>query len=828
MTNDFQRRIEIISPRLRVAPLFAPAQRLGLDNPPWDESRGRYLIVRLSPFRDASRSTGHLFVHKMLRVALGQAAFIDFAFFPAKADRSELDGAGLPWLFGIDGRRPSTDYDAVFVSCSYALELINLPLLLLKAGLPLRASARRADDWPIIIMGGSAARLAQSAVFPDGDSFVDGIFFGEGEAGGVELFRALAATNGQRRSERLTAMEHAAASFWAANSGGPWQDRAILSARARVADAPLVLDSYPLLNGEEAATARLQISWGCPSFCSFCFESWERKPYRELPYDRIMETAARLKRDCGASAVDVYSFNFNAHTDALRLILDLHRIFDRVNLMSQRADLLARTPGMIACELAAEKRSFTIGVEGISAGMRAYYSKGLGDADLRNLILALLREKIRELKLFFIVAGVETETDLAEFAEFCAELRSWTNERHPGLRAIFSFGYLVRMPLTPLGSETPIFDKRVFDPIVASIRASVETAGFEFRLASDWDEYVVDQLLVAGGHENAFALEDAARAGCAFDLRIEGDVVGRLRRVSTTAGYAFTFVRPAVAPEFLDSAREDARARIDRGSCLGDSGGICRACGACADEAERRFILDHRVAPAPGFALADKIRETVREKRRAQPLFFAACLPDELAGADDAFLAAWLLRGIYRGADLPADRILRADEALRSAPAWRDRLGGAFTGKAVIAVRNVGLSDQEAIRVANALTALTGERAARLVDFAPGNIVGLEVQVAFPEQDAVKAVGRVRAWLEGLRIAATERKTHDGRWYDIAPKDKKKRIIEGVELHGNILGIRGGAKLDLSGLFPDPVSRAASRVRIVSIAPLDEIAIDAV
>jgi len=48
---------------------------------------------------------------------------------------------------------------------------------------------------------------------------------------------------------------------------------------------------------------------------------------------------------------------------------------------------------MLECELAAEKRSFTIGVEGISEGMWALYAKGLSSQDLWKLIERLFKEK---------------------------------------------------------------------------------------------------------------------------------------------------------------------------------------------------------------------------------------------------------------------------------------------------------------------------------------------------------------------------------------------------------------------------------------------------
>ena len=131
-----------------------------------------------------------------------------------------------------------------------------------------------------------------------------------------------------------------------------------------------------------ADTVRLEISRGCPAFCTFCHEAWERRPYREIPAAAALAAARRLARETGATTVEVSAFNFNTHREMAVIVDGLHRIFDRVNFMSQRADVLARHSWMLPLELAAEKRSFTVGVEGISQRMRHFYAKGLTEAEL--------------------------------------------------------------------------------------------------------------------------------------------------------------------------------------------------------------------------------------------------------------------------------------------------------------------------------------------------------------------------------------------------------------------------------------------------------------
>ena len=104
---------------------------------------------------------------------------------------------GIPPLIGVQSLHSVEDFDLVLFSNAYTLELINLPYLLLRCGqmasggLPLWSSQRGAEG-PILILGGSNAMASQAIVRADGDSLVDGIFFGEGEGRVGKLVSILA------------------------------------------------------------------------------------------------------------------------------------------------------------------------------------------------------------------------------------------------------------------------------------------------------------------------------------------------------------------------------------------------------------------------------------------------------------------------------------------------------------------------------------------------------------------------------------------------------------------------------------------------------------
>ncbi|MCX7007573.1 MAG: hypothetical protein NTY53_10065, partial [Kiritimatiellaeota bacterium] len=569
--------------RLQQANLYWPRSPEVAGNPAWAATKFRALIVRLSSFRDVDRSTPHLFLADAVR-RVAPEAFVDFAFFPPSRDRALLREHDVPWLTGIFSHRSAEEFDIVLISNAYTLELFNLPALLLGSGIPPWARDRT-GRWPPFILGGSNAMASQAILDTDGGSFADAIFFGEGEeqveklivrlsaqvgaakpcrenslqsfaapiqlgpspsavtdrhysnpspVGGAFQPRELQPTQPPTREQELpptrpdllNALNNSIPGLWLT---GRWPEQPIPKATVQNPNAAQLPVRAPLLNSGEAGTARLQINYGCPAFCTFCFEGYDRKPYREVAAADLLEAARELKRASGAEALELFSFNFNTHGELLALLPELNRLFDRVNMMSQRVDLLATAPELLPAELAAGKRSFTLGIEGLSARLRAALHKSLPTADIHAVLRHLLREKIRELKFFFLLTGDETADDFAEFTAFCRELRELCRVGQSGLRVMFSFGLLIRMPFTPLRHDRLRLDEAAWRPLIRAAERAVTSAHFEFRLAMTWPEYAVTQMLALTPAGLAPALLAFAQDGFCYDQSLPADVERCLR-----------------------------------------------------------------------------------------------------------------------------------------------------------------------------------------------------------------------------------------------------------------------------------------------------------
>ncbi len=150
-------------------------------------------------------------------------------------------------MVGIQSLRSVEDFNLVLISNAYTLELVNLPYLLLRLGLPPMAS-QRDDRRPPLLLGGSNGMAAHVVVAEDGDSLVDGTFFGEEEEQVEPLVRYLYEHRYLGKRERLAGATARIKNLWAT---GGWIER---SAEVVLLPAPgmdhLLVDHPPVLNVE--------------------------------------------------------------------------------------------------------------------------------------------------------------------------------------------------------------------------------------------------------------------------------------------------------------------------------------------------------------------------------------------------------------------------------------------------------------------------------------------------------------------------------------------------------------------------------------------------
>ena len=797
--------------RLRDRALFRSGHCARFGNHAFDAASLRVLILRLSPWRDVSSSAPHLFLAQSVRRAL-PGAFVDFAFLPQPEDRRLLQAAKLPLALGVQSRCGLAAFDLVLVSNSFTLEAINLPLLLLDAGLAPWADERPAGA-PAIILGGSNAFASQCLVRPDGVGVADAVFFGEAEEALVSFLQTWQDAVVLGKRARLVQVAAKVDGFWVTGAWPAHPVRQAIAARPEPsAETPVPAARnhstacYPLLDSESADTARLQAAFGCPAFCSFCFEGFERKPYREISAATVLAQARELKAASGARCVELDAYTLNSHAEPARLIEGLSRLFERVSFKSQRVDILAAQPELVALELAVGKRSFTLGMEGISTRMRAFLNKSITDEEIERVLQNLLTQSVREIKLFYLITGHEAAADIAEFGAFTRQLGIRISGARLTTRVVFSFGYLVRMPNTPLRYDRLFLTREPMERMASELERMCTRSDFEFRLAASWSDYFITQVLAAGDYGLGPIVVALAREGCVYDGESSADYAQRLQDAMTAAGlwneaflggkpashrFPFDFVATAVSPKFLLKQFKLACAGRDKGYCLGET---CLLCDACRDKAERKALTSRVRVPEIPAGTAPRVDALVRDKQRLPLLYCRVRLGAAFAQSFSAWTSARLLQLLLAALPEELDNLLAADEALFTAPDNRERFP-IPAGETIIALKAWDLRRLEArIRecAMGGSAPVSGAAGRRLTQpplhgheleiievlplFTPGKFTSATWQVVSEAKASVLEATLV-AWLKEVHLPFTLRRLEAGACFELAPAALRKGIV---------------------------------------------------
>lgn len=448
----------------------------------------KVLFSRLSTYADTAASFTHSFLYE---IASGiEGCFPDLAYLPPHNDLRYFAKDNIPWLIGTQTKFGPQAFDLIGLSNSIVQEMLNIPPLLKNSGIPLSKSERMdRADIPIIILGGANALHSTSLWSPD--PIVDGIFIGEDPVYIKILLETCAKSKkeGKGKLGILADMAGVPGFVLPEDPGKPVKCSFSCSAQPRLQEKGIM----PFAAGQ-MGEAHLQVSEGCRSFCSFCSESWIRKPYREFDAAFLLERARRMKAEMGLERIGIFSFNFNMYSGLYDLLWGLAPLFSGIGLKSQRFDMLASDPAMVDWQYALGKTSLSCGLEGISARLRRYLNKDLDESALKASLSLVLGSNARELKIFLLATGREEPSDHEEFEKLLDLMRRRIDRHRSGTRVIFSITPLVRFPWTPLEFDRASGEDECLNAM-RRVEASVKTAGFEFREAMGTHEYMISQIL---------------------------------------------------------------------------------------------------------------------------------------------------------------------------------------------------------------------------------------------------------------------------------------------------------------------------------------------
>jgi radical SAM superfamily enzyme YgiQ (UPF0313 family) len=616
----------------------------------------------------------------------------DLAYLPPPKDADLFIAENVPWLLGTTSKREARDFGLIALSLSIVQELLNIAPMMKRSALPLGKRERMLDESiPLIILGGASA-LYTSALFNE-NPIVDGIFIGS-DAGAIHRLFSLCRDfrlNGLPKKETLARLSEVPGFF------EPDGKRSIKALHTSRLLPEQLLESGPVLYDENViGKGNLQLSEGCACFCSFCAESFSRKPYREFDIKTLLSAAAKMKASMGVDDLELYSFNFSMYREFYKILWELSARFPSIGLKSQRFDSIAFDPELVKCLHAVGKSSITCGIEGISPRLRNYLHKSLSELDLKKSLHVLLSSPLREIKIFLIATGLELDDDYKEFRALLQYMQTVlaASERRP--RIIFSATILVRFPWTPLEFEdapAPSICRKAMQ----AVEKVVHEASFEFRASASESDYWLSQTLVRAANPNVGAafLEATEETGYIYYREVSPEFIAIAKKHLTQKTVSEASMLKAVLPQnrhdapwselhigidesFLIRQWESACKFIDNGYCMGTQkkSGTCLECSACDDPAS---VATATASPAPRSYSASHLKDRVlaaqsrtfelRFKMTLGPFFRG--LPRKMAGlalaralmlCDSAFIDAYRSYGSSAlGVMFSSDWVLGSD-----------------------------------------------------------------------------------------------------------------------------------------------------------------------
>ena len=592
----------------------------------------RVLIARLSSWRDTGASLSHRVVY---RIAAGvDGVFPDLAYLPPPQDRALFERDRVPWLLGAVSKAGPSAFQCVAFSNATVQELVNLPHMLSRSGIPLRTSERLARaDVPLVILGG--ANAAAAAGLLAGDSLADGVFVGGAEAAIAALLATLrdCVTAGLDKSETLGRLA-GCAGFVRCGEGRP-----ATPSPAASGPEPALGRAPVWAHEEQMGTGHVVLTDGCPYGCAFCFECWMHRPYREHTLDQAEQEALAAKAALAADNLELYGYSVNSHRQFGDVLCALAGIAPSVGLKSQRPDVLAREPSLPGALRAIGKASLTVGVEGISERLRNYLDKRLPETLLREGLAAILDTGARELKVFLIATGLEQKADFEELSSLFSFIRERIRAGDRRTRVIVSVTPLVCFPWTPLEfADAP--SEAELRSALKWIGVAARAVGFEYRESAGPDEQFVSQVLARPCDTRVaeVLVECSLAGGFVYDREVTRQYAlafaGRLNARGLTPAVLLTGFGPA-------STRERPWTAVDPGLDRTMLAERFRACatalsGRAADPGERPAAIGQAVTAQHVRALASGTRRRREQTREVAFLVDiagqAAGLPRRMAG----------------------------------------------------------------------------------------------------------------------------------------------------------------------------------------------------
>ena len=317
-------------------------------------------------------------------------------------------------LYGVESKRPYSDFDLVGFSLQYELCYPTVLKMLELGGITVKRE-ERGEDEPIIIGGGPCAYNPK----PMSD-FIDIFSIGDGEDVTVEIMHRYNEIRHLSRAEKIKEL---------AKIKGVYAPSLENKTVKRIAE--LNNDNLPIENPVPYSSSIhdrtiIEIRRGCGRMCRFCQPGHVTLPIRERKAEDIIKAVDKSTQMTGYDEYSLLSLSSNDYTNIEPVIDELSEMLCErkvsVSLPSQRIDRYNEHLAEVVRGI--RKSTITLAPEAGSQRLRNVINKNLSEEQIMTTILNCYRTGADSIKLYFIL-GLPTETkeDLEEMAGLLGKIR---------------------------------------------------------------------------------------------------------------------------------------------------------------------------------------------------------------------------------------------------------------------------------------------------------------------------------------------------------------------------------------------------------------------
>jgi radical SAM family uncharacterized protein/radical SAM-linked protein len=418
---------------LLTSEIHRPARYLGNEmgshHKPWSSAEVHWVLTYPEVYELGASNLGHIILYNILNSQPGQLC--DRVYLPAPDLAERLRQTETP-LFGLESRRPLTDFEIVGFSLSYELGATNIPEMLDLAGIPLTWAQRAGGNYPLIFAGG---QTATSNPEPYAD-FFDFMVLGDGEEVLPEIGLVVQEDLSRKLPHRELLLDLAqipgvyVPCFYERSREGkvepnhPEVPERILR---RVA-TPLPHYSIGPVAYIETIHDRLtlEIRRGCTRGCRFCQPGMLTRPARDVQPEAILAAAEKGIRATGYNEISLLSLSCSDYLGLSSVGLEIRNRLQEDNislsLPSQRVDRFDENIANIIG--GTRKSSLTFAPEAGTQRLRDIINKGLTNEELLRGIKTAVEQGWDRVKLYFMIGlPGETDADILGIAETLRFLR---------------------------------------------------------------------------------------------------------------------------------------------------------------------------------------------------------------------------------------------------------------------------------------------------------------------------------------------------------------------------------------------------------------------